>query len=345
MQIGKTIRKYRKEIGITQEEMAKRLGVTTPAVNKWENENSYPDITLLAPIARLLGISLDTLLSFQEELTPEEISAIVSKADQKCKTQNFADVFKWAKSVIETYPNCLRLVWQLATILDAQCLLQEISNTEDYDSFVLDCYNRVLKSEEESLRIQAAESLFGYYLRKEQYELAENCLQYFSAENPNRKLKLASIYSRTNRIEEAYKVCEQLLFSEYQIINLAFHNLYLLSMKNQDFEKAHILVDKQETLARLFEMGKYHEVSYRLDLATAEKDTETILDTMQAMLDSVTDMTGFSSSALYAHMDFRETSSEFLTDMKQELLKCFRDKETYGFLENNQRWKKITQQS
>lgn len=54
MQIGKTIRKYRKETGMTQEEMANRLGVTTPAVNKWENENSNPDIALLAPIARLL---------------------------------------------------------------------------------------------------------------------------------------------------------------------------------------------------------------------------------------------------------------------------------------------------
>ena len=39
MQIGSVIRKYRKECGLTQEEMAKRLGVTTPAVNKWENGN------------------------------------------------------------------------------------------------------------------------------------------------------------------------------------------------------------------------------------------------------------------------------------------------------------------
>ena len=31
------IKKYRKESGFTQEEMANRLGVTTPAVNKWEN--------------------------------------------------------------------------------------------------------------------------------------------------------------------------------------------------------------------------------------------------------------------------------------------------------------------
>ena len=66
MQIGSVIRKYRKECGLTQEEMAKRLGVTTPAVNKWENGNTNPDIELLAPIARLLHISLDTLLSFRK---------------------------------------------------------------------------------------------------------------------------------------------------------------------------------------------------------------------------------------------------------------------------------------
>ena len=86
MQIGKTIRKYRKEKGMTQEEMANRLGVTTPAVNKWENENSYPDITLLAPIARLLGISLDTLLSFQENLTKEEIASIVMVLNRRFNT-------------------------------------------------------------------------------------------------------------------------------------------------------------------------------------------------------------------------------------------------------------------
>ncbi len=62
--------------------MAGRLGVTAPAVNKWENENSYPDITLLAPIARLLNISLDTLLLFHEDLTPEEINEIVREAKE-----------------------------------------------------------------------------------------------------------------------------------------------------------------------------------------------------------------------------------------------------------------------
>lgn len=51
MKTGEVIRKYRKQKELTQEEMAARLGVTAPAVNKWENGNSLPDIALLAPIA------------------------------------------------------------------------------------------------------------------------------------------------------------------------------------------------------------------------------------------------------------------------------------------------------
>lgn len=41
MQIGEVIRKYRKSKNMTQEDMAKRLGVTTPAVNKWERGVSH----------------------------------------------------------------------------------------------------------------------------------------------------------------------------------------------------------------------------------------------------------------------------------------------------------------
>lgn len=341
MQIGKTIRKYRKETGMTQEEMANRLGVTTPAVNKWENENSYPDITLLAPIARLFGISLDTLFSFQEELTKEEIASIIMEADKKLKTETYDDVFRWAKSISESYPNCLMLIWQLATILDAQRLIKDIPNAMDYDEYILKCYKRALESDEESLRTSAADSLFGYYSRIEQYEIAEQYLQYYSMQNPQRKLKQGIIYSKTNRREEAYKLYEEILFSEYSILSMTLNSLYALSLEDQSYDRAHLFTDKQEELAKLFEMGKYHEVSSKLDLATTEQDVDTVLDTMETMLATLDDISSFSNSPLYEHMEFKKSNSAFMEQLKQELLNCFQDKETYGFLEDNERWHKI----
>ena len=87
MEIGQVIRKYRKEKNMTQEEMARRLGVTAPAANKWESGASAPDIALLAPIARMLGITTDTLLCFREALTEEEVRRFVQEADRRLQKE------------------------------------------------------------------------------------------------------------------------------------------------------------------------------------------------------------------------------------------------------------------
>lgn len=69
--------------------MAACLGVTTPAVNKWEKGNTLPDITLLVPIARLLGITTDELLSFKIELADEEINQYLSNVQKDLENKIF----------------------------------------------------------------------------------------------------------------------------------------------------------------------------------------------------------------------------------------------------------------
>lgn len=62
LNIGKNISALRKERNMTQEDLAKALGVSAQAVSKWENENSCPDISLLTKIADLFGVTVDELL-------------------------------------------------------------------------------------------------------------------------------------------------------------------------------------------------------------------------------------------------------------------------------------------
>ena len=63
-QIGKSIYRYRKEKGYTQEELANRLGITFQAVSKWETAQTLPDISLLPKLSRQLEISIDKLLGY-----------------------------------------------------------------------------------------------------------------------------------------------------------------------------------------------------------------------------------------------------------------------------------------
>lgn len=121
-------KKYRKEIGITQEEMANRLGVTTPAVNRWENGNSNPDI------------------GFSEE--------------------GYEKTYEWALNIVKEYPNCNILIWQVALMLDARRMTGECKEPDKYDDQINSWYERALNDEDEEIRHHAADSLFGFYLRK-----------------------------------------------------------------------------------------------------------------------------------------------------------------------------------
>ena len=60
---GAIIKKLREEKGLTQSELAQKLNVSNKAVSKWETAKGYPDITLIEPLARILGVSVMELLS------------------------------------------------------------------------------------------------------------------------------------------------------------------------------------------------------------------------------------------------------------------------------------------
>ena len=68
--LGKRIAEQRKRLGLTQDQLAEKLGVTAQAVSKWENEQSCPDISILPRLADIFGISVDALLGREEAVPP-----------------------------------------------------------------------------------------------------------------------------------------------------------------------------------------------------------------------------------------------------------------------------------
>lgn len=76
-------------------------------------------------------------------------------------------------------------------------------------------------------------------------------------------------------------------------------------------------------------------------MATLEKDADTVLHTMQEILASVGDICAFCKSPLYEHMTFKEVDMAFVKDMREKLLEYFRDEETYGFLVEDECWKRL----
>lgn len=118
MKINEIIRKKRLAKGLTQEQAASRLGVSPPAVNKWEKGVTYPDITLLPALARLLDTDLNTLLSFQEELSDQEIEAFQNELLAAAETEGTQKAFALAMEKLREFPSCDTLVLSTALTLE-----------------------------------------------------------------------------------------------------------------------------------------------------------------------------------------------------------------------------------
>ncbi|MFR6395671.1 MAG: helix-turn-helix domain-containing protein [Eubacterium ventriosum] len=64
--IGNNIKIIRKQIGLTQEELALHIGVTPQAVSRWENGTGMPNISMVVPLAKTLNVSTDYLFGLEK---------------------------------------------------------------------------------------------------------------------------------------------------------------------------------------------------------------------------------------------------------------------------------------
>ena len=78
MSLGNNIKKYRRDLGITQEELAGILCITSQAVSKWESGAGLPDVTQIVPLAQALNVSTDALFGFASESYDHKLAEQIS---------------------------------------------------------------------------------------------------------------------------------------------------------------------------------------------------------------------------------------------------------------------------
>ncbi len=122
MSLGNNIKKFRHDLGITQEELAGILSVTGQAVSKWESGAGLPDVTQIVPLAQALNVSTDALFGFGVESYDHKLAdeiwfeakklrdsgepsqgalAAVEYLDQKCEENifNYGIMVRFVQSV------------------------------------------------------------------------------------------------------------------------------------------------------------------------------------------------------------------------------------------------------
>lgn len=100
---GKRLAQRRQEMGITQSELARSLGVTSQYISITEQGKRSPSINFLADLAKLLGVTTDYLITGEKQTTPDIVPLIQADSNLPLKLRNTLVVL--IEEIRECYKN------------------------------------------------------------------------------------------------------------------------------------------------------------------------------------------------------------------------------------------------
>ena len=113
MKLAESIRAFRRERGLTQEQLAEVLGVTTGAVHKWEAKLSLPELDLIVRMADFFDTSVDVLLGY--EMKDNRLEATVKRLRELRRNKDRAGIEE-AEKALKKYPHSFKIVYECATM-------------------------------------------------------------------------------------------------------------------------------------------------------------------------------------------------------------------------------------
>ena len=118
LNIGMNIKRLRLAKGLTQEQLAELLTISTAAVSKWEAKNTYPDITMLFPLAEIFGVTVDELLGYDEAKAKADVDKILAEYQRLYVEGRFAEGKELIVNARKKYPHDYRIMnkymWNIA---------------------------------------------------------------------------------------------------------------------------------------------------------------------------------------------------------------------------------------
>lgn len=338
MMIHQTIRERRRQLGLTQEEVADYLGVTPPAVNKWEKGSTCPDIALLPPLARLLQTDLNTLLGFYAEITEQERILFCREVREAVTAQGLDAGFTLAREKLRLFPNSDRLLHDFALLLQGLLLMEtDADKAQAYLAQIDGWYARLAESGDSTIRNGACYMLAGRALSTGQYEAAQGYLDRMPNRNdtPDKRVLQAGIWLAQDRADDAARLLQQALFGAVSDVQMILLKLLDAELAAGGREAAAYTAARMTRLAEAFDLSPYSAAIAPFLLAQAEGDAARMVPLLRRMLEALSAGWSFAASPLYRRVQAGDSGAS-AAGMVEMLLNELERDEKYSALRENE---------
>lgn len=247
MKIGGKIIELRKEKKMTQEQLAELLGVSAPAVSKWETDSCYPDITLLCPLARALGTNVDTLLAYEETLSEEKHGQYMTEIIDTIREGKEEEAEERLDQLLHRYPSATSLKFSAIaafSMLEMNCAAdggeeetakkEETEKKKRWRARRKELAEAVYASGDSAFRMPAVSMLVSLELADGDLDRAERLLQETVTNTADFTMLWARLYQKKGEKDKAVRTVQSNL---YQLIGKVQACLITLLEEDMGFDR------------------------------------------------------------------------------------------------------------
>ncbi len=303
MKIGEIIREKRRELSLTQEQLADLLGVSAPAVHKWEKGTTYPDITTLPALARVLHTDLNTLLSFREDLTAEEIARFTDDLDRLVREEGYEAAFQRGMDKIHQYPNCEALIYSAIFYLDRARFLYGVSNSDDYTERLMPFYETMSHSQTPEIRDAALTMCIAYHRNRKDFARVEELINAIPSARIDKEEQLATLYTQQEKWEDAQRLWEHRILQSATELQTALIHLMEIAEKEGRPQDAQFCADTYQQVSSLLHVTQWIPYTAKFQLASLRKDRAACLSALSHILPVLKKPWNPQACSLYRHME------------------------------------------
>lgn len=264
MDIATIIKVNRLKQKLTQEQVANYLTITTPAVNKWERGVSYPDITLLAPLARLLHIDLNELLDFRPILSEEELEKYLVEFRRLLMEGHYDKLMEEILTAVSTYPTSEKLLLDCAMILKSLPMYRGVPNDEKTSAKVMELLQRCSQSADQEITEAACQILYYEAIHENDFEAAAAALAKIVDHQVDKSSLQAHFELKQGRNQSAETMYQRILLKKAHEAMQIISFMIEAASNEQDKQRIAYLKEKMADLGAAFELASVLIEAYQL---------------------------------------------------------------------------------
>ncbi len=258
IKIGSIIAERRRGKGITQEELANHIGVSKPAVSKWESGQSYPDILLLPILAAYFDISIDELVGYEPQMPKQEVRKLFHRLKEEFMKETFDKVYAECEEYLKKYYSCWELQFQIALLLVNHC---NLAGTPEGITKILERALEIFKRvEKETADVSTAKLAVHMqavcYLSLQKPEDAIEVLEKLSEPLVNTESLIVKAYQMKGDKEKAMEYLQG--YAYINLLNLISSSTDFFTLYADNPEKTDLFYEIFSGICRLFEVDELH---------------------------------------------------------------------------------------